>query len=61
MNVDDELIERARELTGVKERNALVLVGLKALIAREAARRLARLGGTKPQLKDVPRRRSPAA
>jgi hypothetical protein len=59
MNVN-ELIERARELTGVKERNALVRVGLEALIAREAARRLARLGGTEPRLKDVPRRRSQA-
>ncbi len=60
MNVDDELIERAQELTGIKERNTLVRMGLEALIAREAARRLARLGGTMPDLKDIPRRRESA-
>jgi len=61
MNLDDELIERAKELTGIKERNTLVRMGLEALIAHEAAKRLARLGGTEPQLKDIPRRRYPAA
>ena len=61
MNLDDELVARAQELTGVKERNTLVRMALEALVAREAARRLARLGGTEPQLKDIPRRRPPAA
>lgn len=60
MNLDDELIARAQELTGVKERNTLVRMALESLIAREAARRLALLGGTMPKLKDAPRRRTPA-
>ena len=56
--IDEELIERARELTGINEKTALVRAGLKALIALEASKRLARLGGTQPDLSDVPRRRS---
>lgn len=58
--IDDELLERAMELTGLKERTALVREGLRALIERESARRLARLGGSKPELVPV-RRRQPAA
>jgi Arc/MetJ family transcription regulator len=56
--IDDSLIERARELTGIREKTALVRAGLEALIAREAAKRLAALGGTEPKLRDIPRRRS---
>ena len=56
--LDDDLIERARGLTGVSEKTALVHEGLRALIARESARRLAELGGSEPQLKAIPRRRS---
>lgn len=56
--IDDSLIERARELTGIREKTALVRAGLEALIAREAAKRLATLGGTEPKLRDIPRRRS---
>jgi Arc/MetJ family transcription regulator len=56
--IDDELLDRARELTGIREKTALVHAGLEALIAREAAKRLAALGGTEPRLRDVPRRRS---
>lgn len=58
MILDERLLDRARKLTGIKEKTALVHAGLEALIAREAARRLAALGGTMPDLKDVPRRRS---
>jgi Arc/MetJ family transcription regulator len=58
--IDDELLERAMGLTGLKERTALVREGLKALIEREAARRLARLGGSEPELGPVPRRRAEA-
>jgi Arc/MetJ family transcription regulator len=58
--IDDELLERAMGLTGLKERTALVREGLKALIERESARRLARLGGSEPQLGSMPRRRSAA-
>jgi Arc/MetJ family transcription regulator len=56
--IDENLLERAREATGIGEKTALVRAGLEALIAREAARRLAALGGTQPKLRDVPRRRS---
>ncbi|AEQ51867.1 type II toxin-antitoxin system VapB family antitoxin [Pelagibacterium halotolerans] len=56
--IDDELVEKAKSLTGLNEKSALVREGLKALIERESARRLALLGGTEPQLKDVPRRRT---
>lgn len=55
--IDDKLIERARELTGIEEKTALVRAGLEALIARESAKRLALLGGTQPEIADIPRRR----
>lgn len=61
MNIDDELLREARRLTGVTEKAALVREGLRALIERESARRLARLGGSEPQLEDVPRRQSESA
>ena len=61
MNLDDELVARAQELTGIKERNILVRMGLEALVQREAGRRLARLGGTDPDIEDIPRRRESAA
>jgi Arc/MetJ family transcription regulator len=56
--IDDELFAKAQEYTGLQEKSALVREALKALVEREAARRLARLGGTEPQLRPVPRRRS---
>jgi Arc/MetJ family transcription regulator len=59
--IDDVLIDRARRLTGIKEKTALVHAGLEALIAREAAKRLAALGGSEPQLDPVPRRRAATA
>lgn len=58
INLDDKLLEEARRLTGVREKTALVHEGLRALIERESARRLARLGGTEPDLKPVRRRRA---
>lgn len=61
MILDDLLIKRARELTGINEKTAVVHAGLEALIARESARRLAKLGGTMPDLGLAPRRRSAAA
>lgn len=57
LNLDDALLEEARKLTGLEERTALIHEGLRALIARESARRLARLGGTNPKLRPIPRRR----
>ena len=61
ITLDDELLERAAELTGITEKSALVRAALTALIQREAARRLARLGGSSPDLADIPRRRSEPA
>lgn len=60
VNLDDELVARAQELTGTIEKGALVRDGLRALIEREAARRLARLEGTVPDLDIAPRRREGA-
>lgn len=57
VTLDDDLLAEAQLLTGVKERSALIRAGLEALIQREAARRLARLGGTEPALRPIPRRR----
>jgi Arc/MetJ family transcription regulator len=61
LNIEDELLAKAHRVSGVKERTALVREGLKALIERESARRLAKLGGTEPRLQPVPRRRSDPA
>jgi len=54
--IEDDLIEKASRLTGVKEKTSLVRLGLEALIARESGRRLAKLGGTQKRL-EIPRRR----
>lgn len=56
--IEDALLERAREATGIQEKTALVRAGLEALIAREAGKRLAALGGKQPKISDVRRRRS---
>jgi hypothetical protein len=56
--IDDRLLERARELSGIEEKTSLVRAGLEALIAREAGKRLAALGGGQPEIEDIPRRRS---
>jgi Arc/MetJ family transcription regulator len=61
LNIEDELLAKAQRVSGVKERTALVREGLKALIERESARRLAKLGGTEPRLRPVSRRRSDPA
>jgi Arc/MetJ family transcription regulator len=59
--LDDDLVAKAQALTGVKEKSGLVREALKALIERESARRLVRLGGSEPDLKAPPRRRPTAA
>jgi Arc/MetJ family transcription regulator len=56
--LDDDLVSRAQKFTGIAEKTALVREALKALIERESYRRLAALGGTMPELEDIPRRRS---
>jgi Arc/MetJ family transcription regulator len=55
--LDDDLLAEARALTGIAEKSALVREALKALLERESARRLARLGGSEPDLRAAPRRR----
>lgn len=57
LKLNDELMAEALRLTGLDEKTAVIHEGLRALIAREKARRLARLGGSEPQLTTVPRRR----
>ena len=61
LNIEDDLLAKAQRLSGLKERTAVVREGLIALIERESARRLARLGGTEPLLRRVPRRQSDRA
>ena len=57
LNIEDNLMDKASKMTGIKEKTALVKLGLEALIARERARRLAKLGGTQKQLQAIPRRK----
>ena len=57
VTIDDDLLERAAELTGLTERTALLREGLETLIRVESARRLAALGGSDPQAEAAPRRR----
>jgi len=61
LNIDDQLLDEARRITGMTEKAALVREGLRALIERESSRRLARLGGSEPQLEPVRRRQSDPA
>jgi Arc/MetJ family transcription regulator len=56
--LDDDLVAKAQRLTGIEEKAALVREALKLLIARESAKRIALLGGTEPDLQQIPRRRS---
>lgn len=56
--IDDDLLAKAAKLTGPLDRSSMVREGLKALIERESAKRLARLGGSQPKLKVAPRRRA---
>ena len=58
LNIDDQLLGDAQRITGVTGKTALVREGLKALIERESARRLAKLGGSEPKLKPASRRQS---
>lgn len=60
VTLDDELLKKAQELSCLKDRGALLKEALRALIERESARRLVRLGGSEPELQDIPRRRESA-
>lgn len=57
VKIDDDLLAEAQRLTGISERAVLIRTALESLVQRECARRLARMGGTEPQLEDIPRRR----
>ena len=61
LNIDDALLGRATQLSGLSEKTAVVRAGLEALVARESARRLAALGGSDKTARAVPRRRSKVA
>ena len=58
INIEDELLDKAAKLTGIKEKTSLVRLGLEALISVESARRLAKLGSTEKILEMIPRRRA---
>jgi Arc/MetJ family transcription regulator len=58
VNIDDDLLDTAREMTGIRENAALIRHAVEQLVEREAARRLARLGGTAPDLRIPPRQRA---
>ena len=61
ITLDDDLIAKAQALTGLQEKSALVRAALRALVERETARRLARLGGSEPGISPVPRRQTEPA
>ncbi len=56
VTLDDDLLTKAKQYTGVNETSAVLRTALTALVEREGARRLARLVGTEPGLTDIPRR-----
>lgn len=58
LNIDDQILEKASKLTGITEKTALVKLGLESLISKESAKRLALLGGSEKDLKQIPRRKS---
>ncbi len=60
LNIDDILLEKAAALAGITEKTVLVKLGLEALIERESARRLAKLGGTEKDINNIRRRRTKA-
>jgi Arc/MetJ family transcription regulator len=59
VTLEDDLVRKAQAYTGVNEKSALIREALTQLVQREAARRLAALGGTMPDLERIPRRRMP--
>ena len=56
LNIDESILKKASDLSGIKEKTQLLHEGLKALIAKQSALRLSKLGGTSPKLKNIPRR-----
>jgi len=58
LNIDDQMLNKASRLTGIREKTSLVRLGLQALIAQESSKRLARLAGSERKLRPIPRRRT---
>ena len=58
LNIDDAMLNKASQLTGITEKTSLVRLGLQALIAQESSKRLSRLAGTETKLRASPRRRT---
>lgn len=58
LNIDDNILKKASQLSGIKEKTSLVRLGLEALIALESSKRLAKLGGTEQNLNSIPRRQT---
>ena len=58
INIEDELLDKATKLTGIKEKTSLIKLGLEALVEAESAKRLAKLGGTEKKLEIISRRRA---
>ncbi|CAM4258824.1 Antitoxin [Bordetella tumbae] len=58
ITLDDELVAKAKDFSGIQETSALLQQALKQMVEIEASRRLARMGGSSPDLNPVPRRRS---
>jgi len=56
LNLDESILKKASDLSGISEKTQLIHEGLKALIAKQSALRLSKLGGTSPKLKNIPRR-----
>jgi hypothetical protein len=57
LNIDEKIFKKASKLTGIKEKTALIKLGLEALISQESAKRLASLGGSENSLEPIPRRK----
>jgi Bacterial antitoxin of type II TA system, VapB len=56
--IDDAILKKASDLTGIKEKTSLVRMGLQSLISRESSKRLAQLGGSEQGVKYIKRRRA---
>jgi len=58
LNIDDNLLDRAAKLTGIRDKSILVRLGLENLVSVKSAHRLAKLGGSEPGLRSIPRRKT---
>mgnify|MGYP001576799425 FL=1 len=58
LNIEDQLLKKATQLTGIKEKTHLIKLGLQALISLESSKRLAQLGATEKKIQNIPRRKA---